>query len=217
MQRPPVNTIHPLTRVWSKTGNLVNGSLPIPIGAKRLGDNNIMKKVFILAATVAAGTLAVPAAAENAGARVEAIVGYDNVDLGILGLDNPDGFMYGVGVGYDIPLSPTVSVGIDGEISDSESNIKLGGFKIEAARDLYVGGRMTFATSETMNLYVKAGYTNAKIDSNFAGSTKGDGIRGGVGLQDNLGGAYVGGEYRYSNYEDDVSRNQVVALIGYRF
>ena len=28
---------------------------------------------------------------------------------------------------------------------------------------------------------------------------------------------YVGGEYRYSNYESDFSRNQIVATVGYRF
>ena len=70
----------------------------------------------------------------------------------------------------------------------------------------------------------KAGYTNAR--ATLEDSTTGDdlahrnldGIRGGVGLEYNGGGAYtVRLEYRYSNYEDDFSRNQGVLSVGLRF
>ena len=45
-----------------------------------------------------------------------------------------------------------------------------------------------------------------------------DGFRLGAGLQYLIGnGGYVGAEYRYSNYEQDFTRNQIVATFGYRF
>ena len=49
-------------------------------------------------------------------------------------------------------------------------------------------------------------------------STTLDGYRVGAGAQFNLAGkAYVGGEYRFSDYEEDVSRHQVALTVGTRF
>ena len=83
---------------------------------------------------------------------------------------------------------------------------------------------MTIAASPTANVYFKAGYTNARIraEVNEAGvitsdSANADGIRGGIGAQFAIGtNAYVGGEYRYSNYEADFSRHQAVLTFGFR-
>ena len=50
------------------------------------------------------------------------------------------------------------------------------------------------------------------------GGTNLDGVRVGAGLQYAIGGkSYVGGEYRYSNYEADVSRHQLALTVGTRF
>jgi outer membrane immunogenic protein len=44
------------------------------------------------------------------------------------------------------------------------------------------------------------------------------GYRLGAGAQFGLGGkAYVGGEYRFSDYEQDVSRHQLALTVGTRF
>ena len=179
-----------------------------------------MKKYHVILAATAAAVAATPASAEVAGVRLEALVGYDAIDTGIAGFDDESGAAYGLGVGYDLPVSEQVSLGLDAEVTESSVGEEVGPFDIDAARDIYVGGRATFALNESFNLYVKGGYTNQRVKVEAFGtsdSTNFDGFRAGLGAQYNLGGFYIGGEYRYSNYEDDLSRNQVMALVGVRF
>ena len=181
-----------------------------------------MKKTVILAA-LAAATSATPALAQDAsaiaGPRLEAVAGYDRINTDG---EKDGGALFGLGVGYDVPLGAALSVGVDGEASISSAKDEfLPGETIKAGRDLYAGGRVTMAVSPGANLYVKGGYTNAKVkyDGSLGDASDNlDGYRLGVGGQLGLGGkAYVGAEYRYSNYEQDVTRNQVVATVGTRF
>ena len=92
---------------------------------------------------------------------------------------------------------------------------------VSTGRDLYVGARVTAAVNPKLNLYGKVGYTNARIKgeiNGFKDAANGDGVRFGLGAQLGLGGNTYGlVEYRYSNYESDVSRNQVLAGLGLRF
>ena len=185
----------------------------------------------VLVAGAALAAVAAPAsAATTSGGRVEAIVGWDHgsISLDDFGIDdsvNADGILFGIGAGYDFAVSETASLGIDLEASESTADLEAGDpddTRISVGRDLYVGGRATFAVSPAANLYVKAGYTNARLkisdDTGFSAAENGDGIRGGVGAQFMIGGnAYVGAEYRYSNYEADISRHQVVGNLGFRF
>ena len=191
-----------------------------------------MKKVMMsLVAGAAFVALATPAsAAVTSGGRVEAIVGWDHgsistEDFGIPGSINSDGIVFGLGAGYDFAVSSGASLGIDIEASESTGDIDFNDVdntQVSIGRDLYVGGRATFAVSPQANVYVKAGYTNARLsisdNTGFDESENGDGIRGGIGFQVGVGGnAYLGGEYRYSNYEADISRHQVVGTLGFRF
>ena len=183
-----------------------------------------MKKIlFATAASAAFLAAATPAFAQSAaapvGPRVEAVVGYDRVKA--LG-EKDGGALFGIGAGYDFAVGPAVSLGAD--IEATESTQKEGDediAQVKAGRDLYAGGRVSVAVSPTANLYIKGGYTNARfkatdgIDSvaeNF------DGFRLGAGGQMTVSGkAYVGAEYRYSNYEDGLKRNQVALTVGTRF
>lgn len=188
------------------------------------------KFVTTLAAGVALVAIAAPAHASNhSGGRIEALVGWDHPSLGLddFGLDgniNSDGIVFGIGAGYDFAVGPTASIGIDLEASESTADFDFDDgvdtAEIAAGRDLYVGGRATFVVSPTANVYVKAGYTNARFRAELNGnseSANADGVRGGIGAQFALGGnAYVGGEYRYSNYEADLSRHQAVLTFGFR-
>jgi outer membrane immunogenic protein len=190
-----------------------------------------MRKLTLLAAAAAAVASAPAFAAGVTGPRVEAVLGWDHVktDLGALGRPSQDGFLYGLGVGYDFGLSEKVSLGVDAEISDSTADFDVAAgtsrARLSAGRDLYVGGRVTGAVTDKLNLYAKVGYTNARFtgSTTIGGATtrasgNADGIRGGLGLQYALGDkAYVGAEYRYSNYEADLSRHQLVGTIGFRF
>lgn len=175
-----------------------------------------MKK-YVLAAALAAG-FAAPAMAQDdaafTGFRVEALVGYDNVNVPTV--KNPDGVLYGVGIGYDFALASTV-LGIEADLTDSTAKVDLGGADLKAGRDIYVGGRAGVVVGSGL-LYVKAGYTNARVKLTGFGSDNGDGVRGGIGYEHALSGkSFVKVEYRYSNYEGGLSRNQAVAGFGYRF
>ena len=197
-----------------------------------------MKKVALgFASVIALAGLAAPAsAAATSGGRVEGILGWDRavIDLEDVGLDEKlksNGVVYGIGLGYDFAVGATASVGIDLEASDVDATTDyevsdgLDSVELSVGRDLYVGGRITTAVSENVNLYFKAGYTNARLKytSDIGGvvtsdAANGDGVRGGVGVQFGFGAnTYVGGEYRYSNYEADFSRHQAVATLGFRF
>ena len=193
-----------------------------------------MKKIVSLLGLSAAALIATPAAAQEAaapnaapvGGRVEALIGYDAIridldDAGIDGNFKDSGILYGVGVGYDFAVGG-MALGVDLEATDStakEGDSDTG--KVSAARDLYAGLRATFPVSPTANVYVKGGYTNARFKAELGGesdSTNADGIRLGLGAQFALSGkAYVGGEYRYSNYEADLSRHQFALTVGTRF
>jgi outer membrane immunogenic protein len=132
--------------------------------------------------------------------------------------------------------------GIEGEITDSTASTRTSNlltvndqFRVEAGRDLYVGGRIGTAISSQALLYAKAGYTNARVESRYT-TTSGnvttqirddvnlDGFRVGAGLEYNLTpSAYVKGEYRYSHYgkidgyDTDLDRHQLLAGVGIRF
>lgn len=182
-----------------------------------------MKKILFACAASATFLAATPALAQDAaapvGPRVEALVGYDRVKA--LG-EKDGGALFGIGAGYDFAVGPAVSLGAD--IEATESTQKEGDediAQVKAGRDLYAGGRVSFAVTPTANLYLKGGYTNARFkatDGVDSVSENFDGFRLGAGGQMTLTGkAYVGAEYRYSNYQDGLSRNQVALTVGTRF
>lgn len=204
------------------------------------------KFVFASAAAALGVALATPALAQEgpqdgpfAGPRVEILGGYDH--LGVNGDGNGegrDGFLYGVGLGYDFQTPNGVVFGIEGEISDSTASARnynelVAGdrLRLDAGRDLYVGGRIGYAMSPQTLIYGKAGYTNARIEARYDDATTSirdhadmDGYRLGAGIEYNITpSAYVKGEYRYSHYgnmEDfdiDTDRHQLMAGVGIRF
>jgi outer membrane immunogenic protein len=186
---------------------------------------------YLAAAALSSLAFAVPAAAETSGARVEAVIGLDQANLDSFGnQDDPSetGTVYGLGIGYDFPISGGLSIGVDLEATDSsaEFNFVSGpdNNSFQLGRDLYAGARVTTALSQNVNLYFKAGYTNLHTRTDLINATfpliietNRGGARAGAGLQFNVGGgAYVGGEYRFSTY-DELDRHQGVATLGYRF
>jgi outer membrane immunogenic protein len=174
-------------------------------------------KHFVSAVAFSALVLATaPAfAATPTGGRVEALIGYDVAKASGF---KDSGFLYGLGAGYDFAVSPSVSLGGDIEASDSTVKEDVGGFDVTAGRDLYAGGRVSFPVGDAANLYLKAGYTNARIKAEGIDSANLDGFRiGGGGQYAFSGKAYVGGEYRYSNYQDGFRRHQVALTVGTHF
>ena len=207
---------------------------------------------------------ATPAMAQTAaevpfsGARVGAEVGYDHIRTGSSeDVDTTrdlkqsiDGVTYGGVVGYDFPAGDNLRVGVEASYAgstaerdfnnDNPTVFNLG--SVQADRDIFVGGRVGYVTSPSTMIYVKGGYTNQRyatvgsngtVDLNQRLDT--DGYRVGAGAEIAVGrNAYIGAEYRYSNYSEaevdfdgntpdssrfnlDTDRHQVVATAGIRF
>ena len=188
---------------------------------------------YILAA-LAAGTLATPAFAQDAAAdlggfRLEGLVGYETTDIEDEG---SDGLTYGVGIGFD-GQSGNMVFGIEAEAMESQIDecvsdaIAVGDVLCASGgRDLYVGGRIGAAVGSNSLVYLKGGYTNARIDLDYdpaVGNTVTtnedlDGARVGGGVQFGLGTSlYAKAEYRYSNYEQGFDKHQGLIGLGFRF
>lgn len=179
-----------------------------------------MKNVTI-AVAIAASVLASPAMAQNnsdfSGVKATAIAGYDNIDLDIAGVDNLEGFLYGGTLGYDVQ-SGNMVYGAEVEATESTGKISNAAGRIEAGRDLYAGARLGYVVSDSAMLYAKAGYTNARVSSPGIGGENGDGVRVGAGVEYKLSDKmFARGEYRYSNYEDGITRNQGLVSLGMKF
>lgn len=170
-------------------------------------------RMFYAAALLAAAS-ATPAFAQDArpafqGGHIEAIGGYDSISGGG---DSESGVAFGVAGGYDFRRGGAV-FGI--ELEATESTVEDAG--VEAGRDLYAGGRIGGVVNDNVLLYVKAGYTNARASFGGTGVTF-DGVRVGAGAEFLVGRNFsIRAEYRYSNYDSDLSRNQGLVGLGFRF
>lgn len=163
-------------------------------------------------------------------ARVEIHGGWDRVNSEEL---DDSGVVYGLGAGYDFSLGDKAFVGVDFSLDDSSQKecataAILAGDKlcVRAGRDIAAGVRAGTKIGEDGKLYALAAYTNARFRSRYTSPTgvvtsEGenlDGFRLGAGYQHRIAGnAYGKIEYRYSNYEADVDRHQVLFGVGLEF
>jgi outer membrane immunogenic protein len=198
-----------------------------------------MKKLCLLALPLLAVALPSQAAAQDAdpaagGFRIDLMAGFDSVRADVEGDDNNETFrgaVYGVGIGYDMPLG-AVDFGIDAEATFTTSDRTITQGELALGRDLYVGGRLTGHVSNSVSVYGKAGYTNLGIRTDLnanqtvpdLGDVRGtlNGVRGAIGIQISASDndeqdVYYGVEARYSNYESGVTRRQAMLVIGARF
>lgn len=190
-----------------------------------------MKKIIAATALVAGLSFAAPAVAQSddqgfTGPTVTAIAGFDSVKFSAGNVsESKSGFTYGGALGYDYDLGSAV-VGLEGEIAGATTEENIGGISLKAGRDLYVGARAGFKVNPNTLLYVKAGYTNAKIKAYSGSLSDSDdlgGYRLGAGGEIKFGKSFGRLEYRFSDYGEyensgiSVARHQVVAGIGYRF
>jgi outer membrane immunogenic protein len=163
----------------------------------------------VLAAASATPAFAQDAAPAFSGGHIEAIGGYDSISGGG---DSQSGLAFGISGGYDFRSGNTV-FGI--ELEATESTTEDSG--VEAGRELYAGARIGAVVSPNVLIYAKAGYTSARASVGGSGVNF-DRFRAGAGVEVLLGSNFsIRGEYRYSNYEADLSRNQGVIGLGFRF
>lgn len=197
-----------------------------------------MKKLLL--AALLTGVSAAPAYSQGVvnpaftGPRIEGLIGLDRIrSEGEVGeIESENGLLYGAGVGYDIALGRAV-IGAEAELtkSDVDQCFNMDGDEacVGTDRDIYLGVRAGFLASPEAMVYAKAGYTSTsttievngeEIDRDDLGFelAEYEGLRLGAGAEFLIGtNAYLKTEYRYSNYEDDVTRHQAVLGLGFRF
>ncbi|HEU0098758.1 MAG TPA: porin family protein [Allosphingosinicella sp.] len=188
--------------------------------------------LYALASVAALAAAATPAAAE--GFRAEIHGGWDHAKADDTGPNDSDsGIVYGIGAGYDFKIAPKVELGIDlsadlSTMEECETGVLLPNDKacLDAGRDLAAAIRLGYKVGDRGTLYALAGYTNARFRFDYttpAGVTTRDGrnldgFRLGAGYQHGFGEKMYGKvEYRYSNYEADVTRHQVLLGVGVNF
>lgn len=195
---------------------------------------------FLIASALLASAIATPAFAQDntapegkefQGVKVLALGGIDNVTNS--GTDKT-GATFGGTIGYDHQSGKAV-FGVEAEVNGSTTKDCVNDFAVsgdslcqKAGRDFYAGARVGYVLGENTLLYVKGGYTNARVTgtyddgstgaNNFKVSENLDGWRAGAGMEFNAGKNIVlRAEYRYSNYEQNYSRHQGVIGVGYKF
>lgn len=178
-------------------------------------------RIFAITA-LALATVATPAFAQEehsfTAGHIEVVGGLDSVDDGV---SDDNGAVYGVAAGYDFDLGSFVG-GIEGEATLSATRACITTACVEAGRDLYAGARIGVKVGGASMLYLKGGYTNAQVNGTVNGTVvtedRFDGVRVGIGAQTIVGrNLLFKVEYRYSNYEQDVTRSQGVIGVGFAF
>jgi len=187
-------------------------------------------RAYVVAFTslIALAATATPACAE--GFRAEIHGGWDHVQGSE---EDDDGVLYGLGLGYDFNVGQKGFIGVDFSLDDSSTKdcersaiVANDRACLSAGRDIAAGIRGGVKVGERGKVYALAGYTNARYKTSYttpAGVTTRDaanldGFRLGAGYEHNLtSNVYGKVEYRYSNYESDISRHQVLFGVGLNF
>jgi outer membrane immunogenic protein len=184
--------------------------------------------LYALASAAALAAFATPACAE--GFRAEVHGGWDHARAAG---DGESGIVYGIGAGYDFDIGRKAQLGLDlsadlSSLEECERSVVVANDRacVDAGRDLAAAVRLGYKVSDRGTLYALAGYTNARFRFDYttpAGVTTRDGrnldgFRLGAGYQHAFGDKMYGKvEYRYSNYENDVTRHQVLLGVGVNF
>ena len=166
-----------------------------------------MKSVFVAAAVSAVVAVAAPASARDFnGGYAGVALTLDNVQTS----GDYEGFgVSGVGVsgfvGYDVPVSSNVFVGVEGNIDGYTADV-----------DDYdvlkwgwgISGRLGTKVNDSTALYARVGYARAK-SSDAGDSTWGDAVRYGAGLETSLTDSLsLRAEFSQFNFENDLINNQ---------
>lgn len=195
-----------------------------------------MKYFTTIVLTVLAPVAFAPAAfaEEMTGPRAEVVLGWDQLrfDLDEFGTDaraKRSDLGYGVALGYDAQIGQNLIGGVEASVLLSDGNYSFGdattGGSLDAKRDITLAARLGTKVTDNALLYGKLGYSNFRVgtaaiaDGVTTSNTRNfDGVALGVGAEVGLGnGAYLKSEYRYSNYEDGLAKNDILTGIGIRF
>ncbi len=165
-------------------------------------------------AAIAAAAVSVPAFAQDdapfTGPRIGVIAGYDNIH-------GHDGFTYGATTGYDVAITPRLTVGPEVSFSDSTMKNRFGDY--HASRDLAASVRLGYVVTPRVLAFGKVGYANSRFDYNAGGHDTLEGVRFGGGVEYSVTPrTYISAEYQRTEYENDFGgRNAGLIGVGFRF
>jgi outer membrane immunogenic protein len=156
-----------------------------------------------------------------------------------------DGAAFGLLTGYHFRLAEgwIVGIGTSSMFSNNSKKFSVPGptinppppggtpsgadntLKLTAKRDLEAHVKVGAIVSDYALIYAKVGYANSKVKAKavingitYEESDTGSGLRLGVGTEISLNDSFsVMAEYRYTDYSNNLKRNQIVAGIGYKF
>ncbi|WP_374942289.1 outer membrane protein [Sphingomonas sp.] len=145
--------------------------------------------------------------------------------------DSRQGVTYGLTLAYDITRKAMLlglQVDLDASANRAcETGLILAGDRacVAAKRDSAISLRLGRALTGSTVAYGTLGYANARVEARYRGGgiKESDhetlnGVRVGVGLSTDLSRKLFGkAEYRYTNYDQGVSRHQGLAGLGLRF
>jgi outer membrane immunogenic protein len=140
-----------------------------------------------------------------------------------------DGWIIGVGTStmfsdnskkFRIP-GPTINPPPPGGVPSGADNT----LKIEAGRDLEAHVKVGMIASDIALIYAKVGYANGQLKAKavingitYEEKDSGSGLRLGLGTEISLNESFsLMAEYRYTDYSNNLKRNQIVAGVGYKF
>ncbi len=177
-------------------------------------------KTFISAILLSAVAFASPAMAKDfTGPRVEARVGFDNLNIeAAKGHVDVDGVTYGVAAGYDVRVLPRVIAGVEVGLDNSSADRSVTGvLAADAKRDFEASGRLGYVLGDSVLVYGKLGYSNQMIGLNGKNTIAG-GLRYGGGVEVAVTEhVYVKGEYRTTKYDTATTSHQGLVAVGFRF
>ena len=202
-----------------------------------------MIRALTVAAVLATAAASMPAAAaEFSGFRAELQGGWDSTSIGYVDRfgtnweKSNSAFGYGAEVGYDFPISEGVILGALGNIAGSTANAEdmlcpnggaclLGRDNVNAnlGFNFSLMARVGFKVADSTLLYGAGGYANQNIKyyitpvggTTLADSNSYGGFRLAAGVEQAFGEKLYGKlEYRYSDYNSNLTTNQVWAGVG---
>ncbi len=192
-----------------------------------------MRTIIVSAIALAAATPAVAQTNSDTnsfdGFRAEARLGYETPTVSSDGDDDVykigSAVSYGGEIGFDIAVSPTLTVGpfVSYEESSVELDVEDSSASIEVGRNYQVGGRVGVGLGGLVG-YAKLGYSNIKLsfdDTTLDYSDTKGGVGGGLGVEGNFGrSTYWGIEGNYSDFGKfegiNLQRRQLAVKLGVR-
>ncbi|WP_022682043.1 porin family protein [Sphingobium bisphenolivorans] len=164
-------------------------------------------------AAIAAASVSVPAFAQDTapftGPRAGVTAGYDK-------FQGEEGFSYGVTAGYDVALTPRVTVGPEVSFGDSTADDAAG---TKASRDIAASLRAGYVLTPQVLAFGKVGYASSRFDFAAGGHDNLEAVRYGGGMEYSVTPrTYISAEYQRTEYEGGFGgRDAGVVGVGFRF